>query len=68
MLVAPADADNVDRTPDVVCCFAPISLQAMPFPSVVGASEDDPYVGLDRAVLLANQRGQASATWAGAAM
>jgi predicted alpha/beta hydrolase family esterase len=57
MLVAPANVDDVDRTPDVVRSFAPISLQAMPFPSVVVASEDDPYVGLDRAVLFANRWG-----------
>ena len=57
MLVAPADVDDVDRTPDVVRSFAPISLQAMPFRSVVAASEDDPYIGLDRAVLFAHQWG-----------
>lgn len=56
MLVAPADVD-VDRTPHVVRCFAPMSLQAMPFPSVVAASEDDPYVGLDRAILFADRWG-----------
>ena len=57
MLVAPADVDDVDRTPDVVRSFAPISLQAMPFRSVVAASKDDPYIGLDRAVLFAHQWG-----------
>ncbi|WP_408903984.1 hypothetical protein [Rhodopila sp.] len=27
MLVAPADVDDINRTPDVVRCFAPTSLQ-----------------------------------------
>jgi predicted alpha/beta hydrolase family esterase len=57
MLVAPADVDDGDRTPDVVRSFAPMPLQAMPFPSVVAASEDDPYVGLDRAMLFADRWG-----------
>ncbi len=57
MLVAPADVDDVDRTPDVVRSFAPMPLLAMPFRSVVAASEDDPYVGLDRAALFADRWG-----------
>lgn len=57
MLVAPADVEDVDRTPDAVRGFAPMSLQSMPFPSVVAASEDDPYVGLDRAMLFADRWG-----------
>lgn len=57
MLVAPADVDDAGRTPDVVRGFAPMPLQAMPFPSVVAASENDPYVGLDRATLFADRWG-----------
>ena len=37
------------HTPEVVRGFAPMPLQALPFPSIVVASEDDPYVSMARA-------------------
>ncbi|HPR06238.1 MAG TPA: alpha/beta hydrolase [Denitromonas sp.] len=49
LLVAPADVDSTEHTPEVVRGFAPMPLQALPFPSIVVASEDDPYVSMARA-------------------
>jgi predicted alpha/beta hydrolase family esterase len=49
LLVAPADVDSPDHTPDVVRGFAPMPLLRLPFPATVVASSNDPYVGLDRA-------------------
>jgi predicted alpha/beta hydrolase family esterase len=49
LLVAPADVDSPFRTPDEVRSFSPISLKRLPFPSVVVASTDDPFVSMERA-------------------
>lgn len=49
LLVAPADVDSAVHTPPVVRGFAPMPLQPLPFPSIVVASEDDPYVSMARA-------------------
>ncbi len=49
MLVAPADVESPDHTPDVVRSFAPVPLAALPFDSVVVASENDTFVSIDRA-------------------
>lgn len=57
MLVAPADVDSSKHTPDVVRSFSPIPLQRLSFPSVVVASENDPFVSLERASFLAEQWG-----------
>jgi len=57
LLVAPADVDARDRTPDVVRGFAPMPLDPLPFPSVVVASRDDPYVASDRAKVFAARWG-----------
>jgi predicted alpha/beta hydrolase family esterase len=48
LLVAPADVDSTLRTPDEVRSFGPIPLKRFPFPSVVVASTDDPFVSLER--------------------
>jgi len=55
-LVAPADVEQAD-TPIPLLPFAPIPLQALPFPTVVVASRDDPYATFDRAELLARAWG-----------
>ena len=34
---------------DAVASFAPVPLERLPFPSIVVASSDDPYVSLERA-------------------
>ena len=56
VLVAPADVEQAD-TPIPLLPFAPIPLQALPFPTVVVASRDDPYATFDRAELLARSWG-----------
>lgn len=52
LLVAPADTDRPDF-PAAVTGFAPMPLQALPFPSIVVASTDDAFVTLPRAVAFA---------------
>jgi uncharacterized protein len=49
LLVAPADVDSPVRTPAETRSFAPMPLGPLPFPATVVASENDPYVTLDRA-------------------
>jgi predicted alpha/beta hydrolase family esterase len=49
LLVAPADVDSPARTPPETRGFAPLPLGRLPFPAVVVASRDDPYVAIDRA-------------------
>jgi predicted alpha/beta hydrolase family esterase len=48
LLVAPPDAEAPDFAVDNGG-FAPIPLAPLPFPSIVVASTDDPYVSLERA-------------------
>jgi len=48
LLVAPADVERPDA-PAPIRNFAPVPLPALPFPAIVVASSDDPYLGLDRA-------------------
>jgi predicted alpha/beta hydrolase family esterase len=57
LLVAPADVESSERTPDEVRGFAPIPLVTLPFASVVVASTDDPFVSLDRAETFARAWG-----------
>ena len=45
-LVAPADVDALERVE--IRSFAPMPLERLPFPSWVVASENDPFVTLDR--------------------
>jgi len=53
LLVAPADVDSPDYTPDFLRNFAPIPTAKLPFPSFVIASENDTYISLERAQYLA---------------
>lgn len=53
VFVAPADVDNCASFPDCVDRFRPIPRKPLPFPSVVIASRDDPYITLPRARSLA---------------
>ena len=57
LLVAPADVESPLRTPDEVRNFSPIPLVRLPFPSIVVASTDDPFVSLDRATAFATAWG-----------
>ena len=53
LLVAPADTDMVALVLEAVASFAPVPLEPLPFPSIVVASSDDPYVTLERAQIFA---------------
>ncbi|RVU34826.1 serine hydrolase family protein [Hwanghaeella grinnelliae] len=53
MLVAPADVDSADHTPEVVRGFAPMPMEKLPCLSAVVASADDPYIDQDRAAAFA---------------
>lgn len=53
LLVAPADVDCPRHTPDCVRNFAPLPRAALPFPSILVASRDDPYAAFARAEELA---------------
>ncbi|MGH6689810.1 MAG: RBBP9/YdeN family alpha/beta hydrolase [Gammaproteobacteria bacterium] len=57
LLVAPADVDSPIHTPDEVRDFSPIPLVSLPFPSIVVASTDDPFVTPARAAAFAKAWG-----------
>jgi predicted alpha/beta hydrolase family esterase len=59
LLVAPADVDDPSRTPDVTRCFSPLPLERLPFPAIVIASANDPFVDCERAKLFAERWGAA---------
>lgn len=48
-LVAPSDVERDGDVPDGVRDFAPVSLEPLPFPSVVVASRSDPHCSYERA-------------------
>lgn len=54
LLVAPADVDDAQRTPEVVRSFSPLPCKALSFPATVVASRDDPYVAFERAAQFAD--------------
>ena len=56
LLVAPADVDRAD-TRDELRGFAPSPKTALPFPSILVASQDDPWIDIDRAHSLAVEWG-----------
>lgn len=56
LLVAPADVDRVDAPP-VLRGFAPAPAAPLPFPSLLVASSDDPWIDQGRARALAGQWG-----------
>ena len=49
-LVSPSDVDNID----IIKSFAPMPLEKLPIPACVVASENDPFVSMDRAEFFAN--------------
>jgi len=49
LLVAPADVDSPAHTPPETRGFGPMPRARLPFPATVIASDDDPYVSIDRA-------------------
>ena len=56
-LVAPADVDSPEHTPESIRNFSPMPLYKLPFPSVVVASENDPYALFERKQYFAQQWG-----------
>ncbi|MCH4892996.1 MULTISPECIES: RBBP9/YdeN family alpha/beta hydrolase [unclassified Sphingomonas] len=52
LLVAPADVDRADAPPSLGA-FAPAPRQPLPFPSILIASSDDPWISIERAHSLA---------------
>ena len=52
LLVAPADVDRGDVRPELAD-FRPSPTTPLPFPSIVVASSDDPWIGIDKAHSLA---------------
>lgn len=53
LLVAPPDVDRVDARAELKS-FAPAPAHALPFPSILVASSDDPWMAIDRAETLAD--------------
>jgi predicted alpha/beta hydrolase family esterase len=53
LLVAPADVDRQDGPPELGG-FAPAPATPLPFPSIVVASRDDPWIRFERAQALAS--------------
>jgi predicted alpha/beta hydrolase family esterase len=49
LLVAPVDVDEIADVVDAVETFRPVPLLRLPFPSIVVASDDDPYTTRARA-------------------
>ncbi|HZF06187.1 MAG TPA: alpha/beta hydrolase [Patescibacteria group bacterium] len=66
LLVAPADVDMLATVLEAVQSFAPMPLLPLPFPSVVVASTDDPYVTPARAEQFARAWGSRFVTLTGA--
>ena len=56
LLVAPGDAEREDLRP-LLASWAPVTLQALPFPSVLFASQNDPYCSFERASAMAQAWG-----------
>jgi predicted alpha/beta hydrolase family esterase len=57
LLVAPADVDSPEHTPDFLRHFSPIPTQTIPFPTLVIGTENDTYISLKRAEELASNWG-----------
>ena len=57
LLVAPADIESDAHTPPEAHAFRPLPMQRLPFPTIVAASRDDPYVALQRALDMAKAWG-----------
>ena len=57
LLVGPADVDSDAHTPPEAHVFRPMPLQPLPFPGIVAASRNDPYVAYDRAAFFAKSWG-----------
>ena len=63
LLVAPADVDSPAYTADEVRNFSPVPLVRLPFPSIVVASTNDPFVTPVRAAAFARAWGSRLVTF-----
>ena len=57
LLVAPADVDSDTHTPPEAHVFRPVPMRRLPFPTIVVASSNDPYVAIARATKMAEAWG-----------
>ena len=57
LLVAPADVDSDTHTPPEAHVFRSMPMTPLPFPTIVAASSDDPYVAFRRALDMAKAWG-----------
>jgi serine hydrolase len=57
MLVSPSDVDWINHIEDTLRDFAPMPLPTFPFPTIVAASRNDPYVRFERAKFFAAEWG-----------
>lgn len=57
LLVAPADVDSPEHTPESIRNFSPMPIYKLPFPSIVIASENDPYASFERKQYFAKEWG-----------
>ncbi|WP_421723647.1 RBBP9/YdeN family alpha/beta hydrolase [Bauldia sp.] len=57
MLVAPPDVDDIGRIEDPLRDFTPMPLSRFPFPTVLVASQNDPYSTITRARFFARRWG-----------
>ncbi|MEZ5834048.1 MAG: alpha/beta hydrolase [Dongiaceae bacterium] len=57
LLVAPADIESDTHTPAEAHVFRPLPMTCLPFPAIVVASRDDPYVAFERAQEMAKAWG-----------
>jgi predicted alpha/beta hydrolase family esterase len=57
LIVAPADVESADHTPESTRNFAPIPRAPFPVPTLVVASTNDPYVAFNRAQSFAESWG-----------
>jgi uncharacterized protein len=57
LLVAPAAVESDTHTPPEAHVFRPLPMTPLPFPTIVAASRDDPYVAFRRAIDMAKAGG-----------
>lgn len=57
LLVAPADVDSLASAFPGLRSFAPLPMSPLPFPALLVASRNDPYVSFERALVLADAWG-----------
>jgi uncharacterized protein len=57
LLVSASDVDSPEHTPDEVRNFSPMPTSELPFKSILLASDNDPYVSINRAEFFAKSWG-----------